>query len=66
VVHFGGVRVRTTCTSGKELQAEIPAHLLSRVGTYTVLVANPGPVNIKDPLHEDERSNPKYFMVTFN
>jgi hypothetical protein len=65
VVHFGGVRVPTTCTSGKELQAEIPEHLLAQVGTYTVLVANPGPVSIKDPLHEDERSNPKYFMVSF-
>ncbi|OGQ79238.1 MAG: hypothetical protein A3F90_02435 [Deltaproteobacteria bacterium RIFCSPLOWO2_12_FULL_60_19] len=66
VVQFGGVRVPTNCVSGKELQAQIPAHLLARVGTYTILVANPGPVAIKDPLHEDERSNPQYFMVGFS
>jgi hypothetical protein len=66
VVQFGGVRVRTTWTSGKELKAEIPAHLLSRVGTYPVMVTNPIPVNVKDPLHEDERSNARYFMVSFS
>jgi hypothetical protein len=65
VVHFGGVRIPTVCDGAKELQAEIPAHLLARVGTYDVVVANPGPVSIRDPLHEDGRSNPKYFMVTF-
>jgi hypothetical protein len=65
VVHVDGVRVPTTCVSGKEIQAQIPADLLARVGTYTVLVVNPKPVSIKDPLHEDERSNPKSFMVTF-
>ena len=65
VVQVGGIRVPTTCVNGKELQAQIPAHLLARVGTFMVLVVNPRPVSIKDPLHEDERSNPKYFMVEF-
>jgi hypothetical protein len=66
VVQVDGVRVPTTCTGGKEIQAQIPAHLLARVGTYTVMVVNPRPVSVKDPLHEDERSNPKYFMVSFS
>ena len=65
VVQVGDIRVSTTCINGKEIQAQIPAHLLARVGTYMVLVVNPRPVSIRDPLHEDERSNPKYFMVGF-
>jgi hypothetical protein len=65
VVEFGGVRVPTECTGPKELQAKIPGHLLGKVGTYMILVSNPKPVSVRDPLHEDERSNPKYFMVRF-
>jgi hypothetical protein len=65
VVQVGGVRVPTQCVSAKELNATVPAELMKKVGTYMVLVVNPRPVSIKDPLHDDERSNPKYFMVKF-
>ncbi|MBI4527380.1 MAG: amidohydrolase family protein [Deltaproteobacteria bacterium] len=65
VVEVGGVRVSTEFVSGNELKATLPADLVKRVGTYMVLVINPTPVTIRDPLHEDERSNPKYFMVKF-
>ncbi len=30
-----------------------------------VVVVNPMPVSVRDPLHENEISNPKYFMVKF-
>ena len=65
VVELGGVRVSTERVSATQLKATIPADLVKKVGTYMVLVVNPRPVSIKDPLHEDERSNPKYFMVKF-
>jgi hypothetical protein len=65
VVEVGGVRVSTERVAPTELKAVIPADLVKKVGTYRVLVLNPRPVSIKDPLHDDERSNPKYFMVKF-
>lgn len=65
VVEVGGVRVRTRHVSATELEATVPADLTKKVGTYMVFVANPRPVSIRDPLHEDERSNPKYLMVKF-
>jgi hypothetical protein len=65
VVQVGGLRVPTERVSATQLKATIPADLVKKVGTYTVLVGNPKPVSLRDPLHEDERSNPKYFMVKF-
>src|SRR5262245_6892683 len=54
VVQVGGVRVPTQCVSAKELNATVPAELMKKVGTYMVLVVNPRPVSVKDPLHDDE------------
>ena len=65
VVEFGGNRVSTRVVSGKQIEAKIPGRFVGKVGTYMVVVVNPGPVSIRDPLHEDERSNPVYFMVKF-
>jgi hypothetical protein len=65
VVHVGALRVPTQRVSATQLKATIPADLLKKVGTYMVMVANPKPVSIRDPLHNDERSNPKYFMIKF-
>ena len=65
VVEVGGLRVSTERVSATQLKATIPADLVKKVGTYMVLVVNPTPISIKDPLHDDERSNPKYFMVKF-
>jgi hypothetical protein len=65
VVQVGGLRVPTERVSATQIKATIPADLIKKVGTYMVLVGNPKPVSLRDPLHEDERSNPKYFMVKF-
>jgi hypothetical protein len=65
VVQVGGLRVPTERVSATQIKATIPADQVKKVGTYTVLVVNPRPVSLKDPLHDDERSNPKYFMVKF-
>jgi hypothetical protein len=65
VVQVGGLRVPTQRVSATQLKATIPADLIKKVGTYMVLVGNPRPVSLRDPLHQDERSNPKYFMVKF-
>ncbi|MBI4522423.1 MAG: amidohydrolase family protein, partial [Deltaproteobacteria bacterium] len=65
VVEFGDARIATEIASAKEIRARIPRYLLNRAGTFMVTVVNPKPVAIKDPLHENERSNPKYFMVKF-
>lgn len=65
VVEFGGHRIPTRVVSAKEIEATIPSRFVGKVGTSMVIVVNPGPVSIRDPLHEDERSNPMYFMVKF-
>jgi hypothetical protein len=65
VVEFDGTRLETRWESAGTLRATIPDYLLRRVGTYSVLVRNPQPVSMKDPLHEDERSNPHYLIVRF-
>jgi hypothetical protein len=65
VVEFDGTRLSTEWENGRTLRATLPADLLRRVGTYQVLVRNPQPVSAKDPLHEDDRSNPHYLIVQF-
>lgn len=65
VVEFGGHRVSTRVVNAKEIEATVPSQFVGKVGTTMVVVVNPGPVSIRDPLHEDEKSNPMYFMVKF-
>ncbi len=43
VLHVDGTAVATTFTSSTELQATLPASLLSSVGTLSITVATPGP-----------------------
>jgi hypothetical protein len=65
IVYFGASRVPTEFVGSTELRAHVPGRLLTAVGTSYVLVKNPQPVEMEDPLHEDDRSNPVSFMVTF-
>lgn len=65
LVSFDGVNIPTYYISPTELVAAVPATLLKRAGTFPVIVSNPLPVLVEDPLHEDERSNVKFFVVKF-
>jgi hypothetical protein len=65
VVTFDGVSVQTTFSGPKRLDAVIPGYLLGRPGNFSVWVTNPRPIRIVDWLHQDERSNPAYFIVKF-
>jgi imidazolonepropionase-like amidohydrolase len=60
-----GHSVPTKRVSTTELKLTVPGELLARAGTFPVIVTNPIPVVISDPLHDDEKSNVKYFMVRF-
>jgi len=65
VVAFDGVTIPTKCVSPTRLEATIPGYLFGRPGTFAVYVINPRPLRITDWFHQDERSNPAYFLVKF-
>jgi imidazolonepropionase-like amidohydrolase len=62
---FDGVSIQTKVAGPQRLTAVIPSYLLGRAGTFAIWIANPKPIRIVDWLHEDERSNPAYFIVRF-
>jgi len=56
LVTFDGVPLRTQIESSRRAEAELPAHLLSRVGTFPLRVYSPG---------EGTASNAVDFLVKF-
>ena len=65
VASFDGRPVPTKWISLTELRMTVPGELLTRAGTFPIIVTNPFPTVIWDPLHDDGRSNVKYFVVRF-
>jgi hypothetical protein len=65
VVVFDGSRVPTAFRNEETLEATIPTWLLGRAGTFSLWVTNPRPVRSLDWLHEDNRSNPAFFLIHF-
>jgi hypothetical protein len=64
-VVFDGVSIPTRWESTTCLHATLPEYLLGRPGNFSIYVTNPRPLRITDWLHQDERSNPAYFIVRF-
>ena len=72
IASFDGRSIPTKWISPTELKMMVPGELLTRAGTFSVIVSNPFPVLSSDPRHEssdplykDERSNVKYLVVRF-
>ena len=72
IASFDGHSILTKWISPTELKMMVPGELLTRAGTFSVIVSNPFPVLSSDPRHEssdplykDERSNVKYLVVRF-
>ena len=65
VVSFDGHSLPAQILSPTEIKITVPGDLLTRAGTFPIIVTSPEPLVILDPLHEDGRSNPKYFVVRF-
>jgi hypothetical protein len=65
VVVWDNISVPTTVRGWDVIEADVPAYLLSRPGTFPVFVRNPQPIRTVDYLHDDERSNVFEVVVAF-